>query len=353
MASRGFRAATLLLTGCIATILFLHLLLPGTLAAVFPYSPENESEFTDVLGPEGTTALYPEPLNDDERLEALIAKTGVPLLDLAAGEIYSAHTRDDTALRSQATRICSLAGDARRDALALDVSPEFAPAHADFITALDEFIAVGTLLGGNTPINQSMVDGAMDRLTLGAEHLSGAMRGCRPPETRPTPTEHAVEPAPAFPNALQIGERFCYDDGNRANMGSLIVVRTRTFSSFYTTGIHPQTYAAKPGESFLLIAVKVTHLGHKGDGTNTRLQAPRESAFTLHHAGATYRPMAPPGPTNQGESYSGRSLERHDSMDGYLFFEVPENFDPALAYLEVSIGSSRPVWHLGEGAAAR
>jgi len=40
-------------------------------------------------------------------------------------------------------------------------------------------------------------------------------------------------------------------------------------------------------------------------------------------------------------------------MDGYLFFEVPENFDPALAYLEVSIGSSRPVWHLGEGAAAR
>ncbi len=346
MAPRGIRAAALLLTCCIAAILFLHLLLPGTLAAVFPHPPVNESGFMDA--PEDGTALYPEPLNDDERLEALIARTGVPLLDLAAGEIYSAHTRDDGALRSQAARICSLAGDARHDARALDVSPEFASAHADFIAALDEFIAAGTLLSGNAPVNQSVVDGAVDRLILGAESLSDAMQGCRPPEVGPVLMEQTAEPAaPAFPDALQIGERFCYDDASRTNTGSLIVVRIKTLSSFYTTGTKVQTYTAKPGESFLLIAVKATHLGHRGEGTNTRLQAPREAAFTLHHAGETFRPMTSPGPTNQGESYSGRSLDRHESMEGYLFFEVPEDFDPALAHLEVSVGGSRPVWRLG------
>ena len=98
------------------------------------------------LETENETGILPEPLNDDERLEALIARTSVPLLELAAGEVYSAHIQDDAALRDRAADICSLAGSARLDASALDVSPGVASAHADFIAALDEFIAAGTLL---------------------------------------------------------------------------------------------------------------------------------------------------------------------------------------------------------------
>jgi hypothetical protein len=353
------------MAGCIGVILFLYPLLPEAFVALSLHPPVNGSDIGGLSGnetlpdleTENETVLLPEPLNDDERLEALIARTSVPLLELAAGEVYSAHIQDDAALRDRAADICSLAGSARLDASALDVSPGVASAHADFIAALDEFIAAGTLLDGSVPLNQSVMDEALGRLVLGAEHLSGALRGCRSPdagspETEPASMSRAVEPAPAFPDALQIGERFCYDDASGANSGSLIVVRVRTLQSFYTTGLKPQKYTAKPGESFLLVAIKATHLGHKGDGTNSRLQTPRENAFTLHYSGETYRPMPAPGPTNQGDSYSTSLLERHESRDGYLFFEVPEDFDPSHAYLEANIGKARPVWHLDEGVTA-
>ncbi len=350
----------LLAAGFIGVILLLCLLSPGAFAIAFPYPPVNGSDstgsFSDSFDENGT-ALFLQPLSDDERLEALIARTGVPLLELAAGGIYSAYNGDDAALRDRATGICSLAGGARHDALTLEVSPEIAPAHTDFIAALDEYIAAGTLLGGSAPLNQSMVDEALDHLVLGTEHLLGAMQGCRSPdagnpETEPVLMSHATELAPEFPDALQIGERFRYDDASGANSGSVVVFRIRTLSSFYTTGVKPQSYAAKSGESFLLVAIKATHLGHKGDSTNYRLQAPRESAFILYYAGETYRPIPPPGPTNQGEAYSGRLLERHESVDGYLFFEVPEDFDPLHAYIEASIGRASPVWYLGDGVAA-
>jgi len=371
VASRSSQAVVLLVAGCIGAILLLYLLSPGAFAAAFSYPPVNGSESTRTLdnarlsgnatlpgpGEENDTALFPKPINDDERLEALIASTSVPLLELSVGQIYSAHTHDDAALRDRAAGIRSLAGSLRADALALEVSPGVASAQSDFIAALDEFIAAGTLLEGSVPPNQSVVDEALDRLVLGAEHLSSALLDCKSPpagspDTEPIPMNLMAKPVPAFPDALQNGERFCYDDAGGANSGSLIVGRVRTLQSFHTTGLKPQKYAAKPGESFLLVTIKATHLGHKGDGTNYRLQSPRENAFTLHYLGETYRPMAPPGPTNQGGSYSGGALGRHESMSGYLFFEVPEDFDPSHAYLEASVGGSRPAWLLaGEGAA--
>jgi hypothetical protein len=41
------------------------------------------------------------------------------------------------------------------------------------------------------------------------------------------------------------------------------------------------------------------------------------------------------------------ALNRHESVEGYLFFEVPEDLDPAGAYIQVSIGGASPVWRLG------
>ena len=349
----------LLAAGCIGVVLLPFLLAPGAFAAVFPYSLICGSGSSGIAGEailqgaggENGTASIPEPLTDDERLEALIASASVPLLELSIGQIYSAHTHDDAALRDRAGEIHALAGSLRADALALDVSPEKAPARSDFVVALDEFIMAGTLSGGGAPRNRSAMDEALDHLILGAELLSGAIQGFNTPpagdsDAGSAPMNLMAESAPLFPDALQIGERFCFDDAGGANSGSLFVNGVRTLQSFYTVGQKPQNYVAEPGKSFLLVAIRATHLGHKGDGTNYRLQIPRESAFTLHFMGETYRPISSPGPTSRGESYSGGALGRHESTSGYLFFEVPEGFDPSHAFIEVSIGGSRPVWSL-------
>ena len=353
----------LLVAGCIGVLLALYLLAPGAFAAVFPYSlingsePSETPENTIFQGADGEniTAPFPEPVSDDERLEALIVSASVSLLEISVGQIYSAHTHDDVALRNRAADICTLAGSLRADALALEVSPEKASVRSDFVVALDEFIVAGTLPGGGAPLSQSLMDEALDHLTLGAEHLSGAIQGCKTPHTESSGTGSNLmnlmaESIPVFPDALQIGSRFCFDDAGGANSGSLIVSQAKTLQSFYTVGEKPQNYVARPGESFLLVIIRATHLGHKGDGTNYRLQIPRESAFTLHYTGETYSPISSPGPTNRGESYSGGTLDRRESISGYLFFEVPEDIDLSHAYIEASIGRSRPVWSLaGEG----
>lgn len=355
--------AVLLVTGCIGVILSACVFFPGTFAAVVPYLPEGSNPETDSvpgnassLGIEaGYNATVLSGLeSDDERLESLIARTSVPLLEHVVGQIYSMHAHDDAALRDRAVVISSLAGSARADAVALEVSPRITSAHADFITALDEFIAAGSLLDGSVPLDQSITDEALSHLALGTERLSDAMQecNCSPVDTPGTLTNLAVAPVPVFPDALQNGERFCYDDTRGQNSASLIVGQVRTIHSFQTIGLKPKKYTAKPGESFLLVTIKATHLGHRGDGTNDRLRIPGESAFTLHYLGETYRPMKTPGPTNQGESYSGIALGRHESVEGFLFFEVPENLDLSFTYLEASIGGDRPVWLLsGEGAA--
>ena len=117
--------------------------------------------------------------------------------------------------------------------------------------------------------------------------------------------------------------------------------------AFLTTGTHRVQYTAEPGELYLLVTVQVAHLGHRGGSSNTLIQTPDESAFLLHYAGETYRPLKVPGPTTRGGPYSKVRLDRLESMDGYLFFEVPDDLDPALAYLQVSVGGERPVWFLG------
>lgn len=353
----------ILVTACIGVILSAYFLFPGVVATVFPYPPMTGScPETDGLSgnasplqgdPDGTTFL-PESASDDERLEALIARASVPLLEISVGQIYSAHTRDGAALRDQAVSVCSLAEGIRADAAALEVSPEKRSARSAFITALDEFIAAGALLNGSAIQNQSVIDAALNHLALGTGNLADLMRGfnappARSPGTGSTPKNPVTASRSAFPDALQTGERFCYEDARGENSASLIISATKRVNSFQTAGPKTKKHTAEPGNSFLLVAVKVTHLAYKGDGTTDRFSAPQANAFTLHYLEETSRPISPPGPTNQGGSYSGGVLGRHESVEGYLFFEVPEELDLASAYLEASVGGGHPVWFLGTG----
>ncbi|MCK9278796.1 MAG: hypothetical protein M0P22_12000 [Methanoculleus sp.] len=357
MALRGSHTKILLVAGLIGVILSAVLLFPGACATVIPSPPAEEVDLpgnasSPGAGPENGTVLLLEPVSDDERLESLIAGAGIPLLEASVEQICSVHTRDDAALMSRAADMSSLVDGYRAEAAALEVSPDMAPAYTHFIAALDEFAAAGTLIGGNTPLNRSVTEDALGHLALGTGRLSDALQDCnRPPAASPNAVPVLMsldeEPAPGFPDALQSGERFCYDDARKENSASLVAGPVTWSHAFHTSGTKPVQHEAASGKFFLLVTVKATHLGHKGDGVNTRIQMPAESAFVLHYGAEAYRPLPSPGPTNQGGSYSRVALGRGESLVGYLFFEVPEDLDLSRAYLQVSVGKDSPVWLLG------
>lgn len=356
MALRNPRLTILVATGCIGALLSILFLFPAVCAMVFPSAPAAEDGTAGNIsvsgeGAQNATALP--AVSDDEKLESLIAGASISLLELSVGQIHAIHTQDDAALRERAAELSSLAGSLDAEAAVLEISPENESIRSHFVAALDDFAAAGTLLGGGLSSNRSVTDDALSRLVTGTEHLYDALAACnRPPaDDGPDPllasTGPDEEPLDAFPDALQPGERFYYEDTRRENSASLIIGPITWASTLQTTGAKSVQYAAEPGKIYLLVTVRVTHLGHKGDGINTRLQTPTESAFTLHYAAGTYRPLASLGPTNKGGSYSRTVLDRGESVTGYLFFEVPGDLDPSRAYLLANLGKESPVWVLG------
>lgn len=356
MALRDSHKNMLLVACTIGVILSIILLSPGVCAAIVPSLPteeddpvKNASSCPD--GPENETLLLPEPVSDDERLESLIARAGVSLPGASVEQIHSLHIRDSAALRARAAAMVALVDDYRAGVAVLEISSDMAPAYEHFIAALDKFAAAGSLVGAGIPLNRSITEDLLGRLALGTEHLSDALTDCNRPSASGDAAVMLVssggEPDPLFPDALQPGERFCYDDARRENTISILAGPVTWARTFQTTGTKPVQHDAAPGNYFLLVAVKATHLGHKGDGVNTRIQAPAESSFTLHYGSETYRPLAAPGPTSRGGSYSRATLDRGESLSGYLFFEVPEDLDISRTYLQASVGKDSPVWLLG------
>jgi hypothetical protein len=355
VALRDPRLAILVATGCIGAIVSVLLLFPAVGAMVFPSAQGLEDGAfgnASTAGLENGTVLLAEPVSDDERLESLVAGAGIPLLELSIEQIHAIHTQDNAALQEKAVELSSLVEILSVEAATLEISPESESIRSHFIAALDEFAAAGTLLDGGIPVNQDVTDDALRHLATGTERLLNALEDCnRPaaddPDTLLASIEPDEEPQAAFPDALLPGERFCYVDTRGENSASLIVGPITWSRTLQTTGAKPVQYTAESGKTYLLVAVRATHLGHKGDGINTRLQTPTESAFTLHYAVETYRPLTSPGPTSQGGSYSRTVIDRGEYVTGYLFFEVPEDLDPARAYLQASIGEESPVWVLG------
>ena len=61
---------------------------------------------------------------------------------------------------------------------------------------------------------------------------------------------------------------------------------------------------------FLLVVVKSTNLGHRGDTDIYAIETPGRSAFTLEYRGTTFAPLALPAFTSLGESFDQKRLER-------------------------------------------
>lgn len=352
---RRSRAAMVVVACCIGAACLIFVLVPSISAAVFPHL-RAEGQGSDSVNESDLTAAIVPP-TDDERLESLIAGGSVRLLELSVGQIGALHAGNDSLLRSQAAGMVSLAEQLRLDAAALLVSPENESVRSQFIAALDEFAAAGSMLENGIPTDRSVRDDALEHLARGTEVLSETLQGYTPtptvePEGSTLPADLAAEADPEFPGALRPGERFIYDDSSGDNTASIIIGGFTLSNGFETIGAKPVEYTPGPGNVYLLVTVQATHLGYRGEGTSSRIRTPAESAFTLYYNGETYRPLQAPGPTSRGGSYSSLVLERHESRAGYLFFEVPEDFDPANAYLQVRVGSNSPVWHLDPAKAA-
>lgn len=318
---------------------------PFAVDASIPATPAQNA--SDAAGESGSFV----PVSGDDTFALLMADSSLPLLMLSVQNIHAAYYRDERALSELAPALSDLALSTLRDAEACTVSPENESARTDFIAALDEYSAAGRMLTGSGLQDPAAVETALDRIAVGTERLHAAMASFS--ETADVaPDEFLLQaapspiPAPAFPGALGLGERYCYDDPSGDNMLSLIVESTRLAHVFTAADSPQKLFEAGFGQQYLLIALKYTHLGYKGDGSNYRVRLPAARSFTLVHQDSSYRPIDVPAVTSQGQSYLGGQLDRYQGLEGFLFFEVPESMNVSDAYLKAELGSGKPVWRL-------
>ena len=148
---------------------------------------------------------------------------------------------------------------------------------------------------------------------------------------------------------LSLMERHTYDDPDGENMVSLLAESTKTATTYREVPGNQSTPTVEAGEGrmFLLVAVKSTNLGHKGDSDLYIIESPGRDAFVLEYGGTTFAPLDVPAFTTLGESFDRKPLERYESLKGYLYFDVPETFEVSEATLRADLGyAGTPAWRL-------
>ena len=129
----------------------------------------------------------------------------------------------------------------------------------------------------------------------------------------------------------------------------LMLAAAREIGAYYQFNGSGEVVAADPGRMFLLVEVKATNLGHKGDNRVYRIRTPDISAFTLHCRDNTYSPIKLAPRTSLGEPYGAATLDRYEKKVGYIIFDVPEALAIDECYVQVDLGGGEsPVWALGK-----
>jgi len=150
---------------------------------------------------------------------------------------------------------------------------------------------------------------------------------------------------------LTVGTPFICMDLAGSNELSISPRSAATRSTFwYRTDEGTVSVTAPEGKTHLVVHMRVTHRGNL-DGVNYTIETPPLSAFTLYGEGGAFMPLQIPAnaTTSFGEVYRQKTLDRKESIDGSIFFEVPDVMLPSDAYLSVAIESvpESPVWVLG------
>ncbi len=238
------------------------------------------------------------------------------------------------------------------------VSPGQQPTKDEFIRSLAAYSAASRELL-DTPESaptafRELVE-ASEGLEAVSQQTSASMRGSATATTlAAAPAVQAgampvqVMPSPAI---LSLQERHTYDDPSGENMVSLLVESTRTATAYQEAPVNASAMKVEAGEGrmFLLAVVKSTNLGHKGNSDLYSIETPGRSAFTLEYQGTTFAPLDVPAFTSLGESFDQKTLERYESLKGYLYFDVPASLNVSGATLRADLGyAGTPAWNLGK-----
>lgn len=293
---------------------------------------------------------------DDQRLMGLTNTAGIRLMRLSMEHAHAICLQDEDAAAVAADNLYALSTRLTGEVQPLLVSPEQQPIKDEFIRLLAVYSAVSQELLG-TP---ESVPAAFRELSAASEGLEAISQQTGASMMRPaaitTLATHAVLPGDTpIPETLPLRERHTYDDPSGENMVSLLVESTRTVAAYQAAPINTSAMKVEAGEGrmFLLVVVKSTNLGHRGDSDLYTIETPGLSMFTLEYQGTAFTPIEVPPFTSLGESFGQKTLERYESLKGYLYFDVPDSLNTSEAALRADLGyAGIPTWDLGRESGA-
>lgn len=325
----------------------------GTAFAVPQPTPvENESLNTTPSPVENTTPTLPE--YDDEVLRGVIANTSVSLMMLSVQSIYSLYYWDEAAVHADGARLHAAASALLPQVRSLQISPDQEHLQATFAGALSAYVSAGAVMKDGSALNASEVDAAFAGIINGTEHLRLAVDNLSEDLQIPEELDDIKaftlrsESARIFKDALPLRQRYTFTDRTGANTLSLIPESVRETGVYYLLGGDGSTVAAEPGRAFVVVTLQVTNIGHQGESRTYTVRTPDTGAFSLHYFDATYTPLKIPSRTSFGEAYGAGTLDRYESKEGVIIFDVPASFESADAYIRVNLGDQgTPVWALG------
>ncbi|WP_317065322.1 DUF4352 domain-containing protein [Methanoculleus caldifontis] len=320
---------------------------PGTVPADGPAVPGgNESAGQD----ENTTP--PAPEYDDDELVRLVSENSVSLMLLSVQNAYALYAWDEKPARESAAALRASATGLLKRAGALRVSDDAGDLSESFTLALTSYVAAAEALQGTTPLNRTMVDAALDANRQGSNYLRDASEHLESREFEAPGEIVAVNLSLPRPSAsgdeLVLFQRYNYEDRYRANDISLMLESVRGTGMYHFLDKSGEAVTAEAGRIFLLVKVRATNLGHKGENRIYTIRSPDIREFTLYYRGTAYAPVKLASGTSLGEPYAAATLGRYESKTGYIVFDVPAAIPIDECFVRVNLGSSgSPVWALG------
>ncbi|PKL61854.1 MAG: hypothetical protein CVV31_08925 [Methanomicrobiales archaeon HGW-Methanomicrobiales-2] len=306
---------------------------------------------------------------DDERLAGLIDTASIRLMRLSMEHAHALYLQDADAAAIAADDLHAFSVRLLGEVQPLQVSPGQQPVKDEFIRTVGAYSAASETLLGPMDAGGDAVPAAFRDLAIASEGLETVSRQAgemQQASARISPLSAATITTAEAPGvsagtgpvtvtppaaALPLLERHTYDDQSGENMVSLLAESTRTATVYEAVPANASTARVEAGEGrmFLLVAVKLTNLGHKGDSDLYAIETPGRDAFVLECQGSTFEPMEVPSFTSLGESFDRKTLERYESLKGYLYFDVPATLEVSGATLRADLGDAgAPAWSLGE-----
>lgn len=312
----------------------------------FGKAETNTMTGSDALNRTENTSVIVPP-TDDEVFVMVLGNESFTLNLLSLQCIIALDQNDQTNLRSTAEKLHDLALDLQEQVEPLDVEDHNIGRKQVFLESMDTFIEVTRPLKDGSPEFVTERRVAYASLTHAVELLDNAVRNINCMVASERPDTMAVHSAPevSWPDDIrQAGMPFVYYDSTRSNEISLSPQYARKIQKFYyeeQPGLETKTrhIHAPEGSSYMQVYLIIAHRGNL-DGKKYTIQTPPLSAFTLHGPEGSYSPLTTERFTSLGEMYTQKSLDRRESSQSSLLFEVPDTLTTDTVYLSVNLGST-------------